>query len=211
MAQYKYIAAQPVYICAQFVVNPGRSPGGFQRVQYKCVTAQPVYAGARSQSAVNAVRPRRACLSAQEPVTTASHPKSVTSPAPAFFGRHVASPPVANQPARVQCASRSSTKVFVGRRLAPRPAPGKYRWSSSACFVRSSATLTVMASPNHPRCSQACSAKYGAGSRAAALPNPSVKLSANGVPHWPPSAGPVAHFALAVQRATPLAPAYLKR
>ena len=128
-----------------------------------------------------------------------------------FFGRHVASPPVVIQPARVQCASRSFTKVFVGRRLAPLHAPGKYRWSSSACFVRSSATLTVMASPNHPRCSQACSAKYGAGSRAAALPNPSVKLSANGVPHWPPSAGPVAHFALAVQRATPLAPAYLER
>ena len=43
------------------------------------------------------------------------------------------------------------------------------------------------------------------------LPNPSVKLSVNGVPHWPSSAGPAAHFALAVQRATPSSPAYLKR
>ena len=42
-------------------------------------------------------------------------------------------------------------------------------------------------------------------------PNPSVKLIANGVPHWPSSAGPLAHFALAVQRATPSAPAYLER
>ena len=38
-------------------------------------------------------------------------------------------------------------------------------------------------------------------------PNPSLKLSPNGVPRWPSSAGPTAHFALAVQRATPLVPA----
>ena len=38
-------------------------------------------------------------------------------------------------------------------------------------------------------------------------PNPSLKLSPNGVPRWPSSAGPVAHFALAVQRVTPLVPA----
>jgi hypothetical protein len=36
-------------------------------------------------------------------------------------------------------------------------------------------------------------------------PNLSLKLSANGVPRWLPSAGPAAHFALAIQRATPLA------
>ena len=128
-----------------------------------------------------------------------------------FFGRHVASPPVANQPAGVQCASRSFTKVFVGRRLAPLPAPGKYRCPSSARLARSSATLAVMASLNHLYCSQACGAKYGAHGRLAALPNPSLKLSANGVPHWPPSAVPSAHFALAVQRATPSTPAYLER
>jgi len=38
-------------------------------------------------------------------------------------------------------------------------------------------------------------------------PNPSFKRSANGMAHWPSSAGPAAHFALAVQRATPSSPA----
>ena len=38
-------------------------------------------------------------------------------------------------------------------------------------------------------------------------PNPSLKLSPNGVPRWPSSAGPAAHFALAVQRVTPSVPA----
>jgi hypothetical protein len=47
--------------------------------------------------------------------------------------------------------------------------------------------------------------------RSAVLPNPSVKRSANSVSRWPSSAGPAAHFALAVQRATLLATAYLKR
>jgi hypothetical protein len=44
--------------------------------------------------------------------------------------------------------------------------------------------------------------------RSAVLPNPSVKRSANIASHWPSSAGPAAHFALAVQRATLLATAY---
>ena len=35
-----------------------------------------------------------------------------------------------------------------------------------------------------------------------ALPNPSLKASPNSVAHWPSSAGPAAHFALALQRAT---------
>ena len=117
--------------------------------------------------------------------------------------RHVVPPPVAAQPARVQCASRSFNKVLVGRRFAPLPASGKYRCPSSARYGRSSATLAVMASPHHLRCSQACSAKYSAGSSSAALPNPSVKLSANGVPRWPSSAWPAAIFALAVQHVTP--------
>ena len=34
-------------------------------------------------------------------------------------------------------------------------------------------------------------------------PNPSLKRSANGMSRWPSSAGPAAHFALVVQRATP--------
>jgi len=41
----------------------------------------------------------------------------------------------------------------------------------------------------------------------AVTPNTSLKLSANGVARWPSSAGPAAHFALAVQRATPSSPA----
>jgi len=40
-----------------------------------------------------------------------------------------------------------------------------------------------------------------------AWPNTSLKLSTNGMARWPSSAGPAAHFALAVQRTTPLAPA----
>jgi hypothetical protein len=40
-----------------------------------------------------------------------------------------------------------------------------------------------------------------------AWPNPSFKRSANSVPRWPSSAGPAAHFALAVQRGTPSSPA----
>ncbi len=44
-------------------------------------------------------------------------------------------------------------------------------------------------------------------SNRASMPNPSLKLSTNGVSRWPSSARPSAYFALAVQRATPLAPA----
>jgi len=41
----------------------------------------------------------------------------------------------------------------------------------------------------------------------AMTPNPSLKRSDNGMSHLPSSAGPAAHFALAVQRAMPLSPA----
>jgi hypothetical protein len=47
--------------------------------------------------------------------------------------------------------------------------------------------------------------------RSAALPNPSVKRSANIASRWPSSAGATPHFALAVPHATLLATAYLKR
>jgi hypothetical protein len=50
-------------------------------------------------------------------------------------------------------------------------------------------------------------AAIGIRSNRARAPNPPLKRSANGVPHWPPSARPAAHFALAAQRVTPLAPA----
>ena len=42
---------------------------------------------------------------------------------------------------------------------------------------------------------------------AALMPNPSLKLSANGVSRWPSGAGASPHFAPAVQRATPASPA----
>ena len=119
--------------------------------------------------------------------------------------QHVVSPPEAVQPARFKCASRSFNKVFVGRRLAPLPASGKYRCPSSARYGRSSATLTVMSSPHHLHRSQACGAKYTAGSSAAALPNPSVKLSSNGVPRWTASAKWAVGPALDGQCGSPLA------
>ena len=157
----------------------------------------------------------------RSPASTVScfPPKSLSPPRrpPSFPRRdslwfqHVVPPPVATQPARVQCASRSFNKMFVGRRVAPLPAPGNYRWLSFARFAYSSATLAAMASLNRLPSSKACGAKYGAGSRAAALPNPSVKLSTNGMPRWPSIAGPAAHFALAVQRDMPSAPAYFER
>ena len=167
------------------------------------------------RSRLFAVRRQRSPAS----TVSCSSPKSLSRPQRprscsrrhSLWFQHVVLPPEAGQPARFQCASRSFNKVFVGRRVAPLPASGKYGCPSSARYGCSSATLTAMASPHHLHCSQACGAKYGAGIRAAALPNPSVKLSANGVPRWPSSAGPAAHFALAVQHATPSAPAYLER
>ena len=47
--------------------------------------------------------------------------------------------------------------------------------------------------------------------RVTVLPNNSFKLSPNGMSCRPSSAGPAAHFSLAVQHVTPSAPAYLKR
>jgi hypothetical protein len=53
--------------------------------------------------------------------------------------------------------------------------------------------------------------KASRSSKSQVPPNPSVKRSANIASRRPSSAGPAAHFALAVQRATLLATAYLKR
>ena len=60
-----------------------------------------------------------------------------------------------------------------------------------------------------PACLKAC---HSFGSQVApARPNHSLKRSDNGRPRRPSSAGPSAHFALAVQRVPPLSPAYLER
>ena len=77
MAQYKYIAAQPVYICAPFVFNRGRSPGGVHRSQYRCVTAKPVHARACSQCAVSVVRPRQFLVLHQKACRGRSAPEAV--------------------------------------------------------------------------------------------------------------------------------------
>jgi hypothetical protein len=69
-------------------------------------------------------------------------------------------------------------------------------------FRRAQSWLQQVASFPYSRAMQA---------RNAALPNPSVKRSANIASRWPSSAGAAPHFALAAQRATLLATAYLKR
>ena len=48
---------------------------------------------------------------------------------------------------------------------------------------------------------------YSTYEHSALRPNPSLKLSPNGMSRWPSSAGPAADFALAVQRAMPSVPA----
>ena len=70
----------------------------------------------------------------------------------------------------------------------------------------------VRISPNalfqaHAAGSRSHSAQAVQGMRQHAVPNPSFKPSPNGRPRWPASAGPSAHFALAVQRATLSVPA----
>ena len=51
------------------------------------------------------------------------------------------------------------------------------------------------------------SSRHPSGHHRTPRPNPSFKLTGNGVARRPSSAGPAAHFALAVQHATPSAPA----
>ena len=50
-------------------------------------------------------------------------------------------------------------------------------------------------------------AHAGHSTRRRVVANPSLKPSPNGAARWPASAGPAAHFALAVQHATPSVPA----
>ena len=92
----------------------------------------------------------------------------------------------------VRGAAAASTAAFgVGqlpRRIEYVPCHGRQRGAGSDWCVPPGVTGSWRA--RHPR------------SPAAALPNPSLKASPNSVAHWPSSAGPAAHFALAVQRAT---------
>ena len=70
--------------------------------------------------------------------------------------------------------------------------------------VHVSPRLVVQAKPAVPGSRGVVAARR---TRRQVVANPSLKPSPNGAPRWPSSAGPSAHFALAVQRATPPVPA----
>ena len=83
-----------------------------------------------------------------------------------------------------------------------------------ACVVR--ALTSSRPEAQHPFFGSRCGASPGVCSSPEhegitvhhlARPNNSFKLSPNGMSRWPSSAGPAAHFALAVQRAMPSVPA----
>jgi len=71
--------------------------------------------------------------------------------------------------------------------------------------TRSTATALAVARSSKQNGAQAKAALFHIPQ--ALMPNPSLKRSTNGMAHWPSSAGPSAHFALAVQHATPSLPA----
>ena len=76
-------------------------------------------------------------------------------------------------------------------------------WQRSVRMVLAGKLELILCFENQSNPKQARSAEL----RPKLTPNPSLKLSPNGVAHWPSSAGPADHFALAVQRATPSVPA----
>jgi hypothetical protein len=84
-------------------------------------------------------------------------------------------------------------------------------FSAWSLGVARAAWLSGRGGPNPGGSRLRFSYSRGMQARSEALPNPSVKRSANIASHRPSSAGPAAHFALAVQRATLLATAYLTR
>ena len=95
---------------------------------------------------------------------------------------------------------------FVG------PQPCRQWWRPRADYAAAGNTGPTPPSTVSERLPQQKSASCGAyyrvqGMLSAAWPNPSFKRSANGMAHWPSSAGPAAHCALAVQHAMPLSPA----
>ena len=91
-------------------------------------------------------------------------------------------------------AAGSSVVAYLHRPLGC----GEYRMCSAKSGQRAHAT----SEERTMQCTRS------AGRRAkSARPNPSFKRSANGIAHWPSSAGPAAHCALAVQHAMPLSPA----
>ena len=89
-------------------------------------------------------------------------------------------------------------------------------WSALQGAERHAKSLASAADAEYRDCSccdaereaQWSACKYNLGCKPNALmPNPSFKPSPNGGSRWPSSAGPAAHFALAVQHAPPSVPA----
>ena len=78
------------------------------------------------------------------------------------------------------------------------------RFGGKNAVVRFSPRLVVQAKMAVPGSNGVVA---GHGRRRLVVANPSFKPSPNGVSRRPVSAGPAAHFALAVQRATPSVPA----
>jgi hypothetical protein len=99
------------------------------------------------------------------------------------------------------CTCRAGSFVSQRPALSPREiAAWRGRWQQSSAVVRQEFQGKQGRRANRRAAS-------GIRSNRARTPNPPLKRSANGVPHWPSSARPAAHFALAAQRVTPLAPA----
>ena len=103
-------------------------------------------------------------------------------------------------------AAQAKPSQFVG------PQPRAKRWRSQtvhAAAGNSSTKARMQAtrkfSPSKCRLQRPVPSHQGY--LGAAWPNHSLKLSANGMPRWPSSAGASPHFALAVQRAMPSSPA----
>ena len=90
----------------------------------------------------------------------------------------------------------------------PPPPAGHGLRSASAVAARKSRPRRLVGrhAPGTQVCQDLCAFRSHAASNAV-KPNPSFKPSPNSVARQPSSAGPAAHCALAVQRATPLVPA----
>jgi len=131
-------------------------------------------------------------------------------------------------PSRTSCRCCTKTASYATTSLSLRSATRQLRHPNNSQFVGPQPRLLSWASrPSHTAAEVQCGgeqqgvnmqvqcispALQGSGHVASSLfcrawPNTSLKLSANGVARWPSSAGPAAHFALAVQRATPSSPA----
>ena len=160
----------------------------------------------KSRSAPSVARWRPKALTASAVQLARQSPLAVTSPrAPCQRSpeRSSWSPPPARQdraalrrPAKAAVFGPSVAKRLV--QLASERSGGK-----NAAMQASPSAFTVFSSPR-PSWHGALA---GHSWRGRVVANPSLKLSANSVARRPSSAGPSAHFALAVQHATLLAPA----